>query len=184
MGNTLLILALLFSVFLIGCTSFMSAPAPEIESRDFSNQTIAEHAESAPAGAPAMKEFLFSTSKALGEGAAMDQGAFATAVPSASVAPEAGDGDSSLQLAQRRVISTASISIEVKEVQIASVEVRRIAENLGGFVEHLSSSGGPSSQQANITIRVPQDRFFTAAERLMALETRTETPILPKPSFS
>ncbi len=37
----------------------------------------------------------------------------------------------------------------MKEVQIASVEVRRIAENLGGFVEHLSSSGGASSQQAN-----------------------------------
>ena len=57
----------------------------------------------------------------------------------------------------------------MEEVQVASVEVRRIAENLGGFVEHLSSSGGADSQQANITIRVPQDRFFTAVERLMAL---------------
>ena len=39
MGKTLLILGLLISVFLIGCTSFTSAPASEIESREFGIQS-------------------------------------------------------------------------------------------------------------------------------------------------
>ncbi len=134
-----------------------------------------------------MDEFISPQSKSFADDANMERGAFSmepspfaqatpapmAVAPSPSVAPGeepgTGGGESSLQLAQRRVISTASITIEVEEVQVASVEVRRIAENLGGFVEHLSSSGGASSQRASITIRVPQDRFFTAVERLMAL---------------
>ena len=64
----------------------------------------------------------------------------------------------------------------MEEVQVASAEVRAIAEGLGGFIEHLSSSGRAASQQANITIRVPQDRFSTAVERLMALgEVQNQT---------
>jgi len=193
MTKTLLFLGLLLSVFLIGCGSFTSAPAPEIESRVFSNQISeglagegfsldAPAVAPAPLGAPQMDEFIPPQSKSFGDDANTDRGAFAQAAPATADAPSpsagpgkepgTGGGESSLQLAQRRVISTASITIEVEEVQVASVEVRRIAENLGGFVEHLSSSGGSggaSSQRASITIRVPQDRFFTAVERLMAL---------------
>ena len=158
MSKTLLILALLLSIFLIGCSSFTSAPASETESLEFGIQSVEQ---AVVAGAPQMDESISSQSKA-----------FAQAAPTPSALaepPGSGGGNTNLQLAQRRVISTASISIAVEEVQVATVEVRRIAENLGGFVEHLSSSGGASSQQANITIRVPQDRFFTAVERLMAL---------------
>ena len=163
MSKTLLILALLLSVILIGCGSFTSAPASEIESREFGIQSIEQAEEgfspAAPAAAPQMDEFISSQSKA-----------FAQATPApAAAAPGAVGGDTSLQLAQRMVISTASISIEVEEVQVASAEVRGIAESLGGFVEQLSSSGRNSSQQANITIRVPQGRFSTAVERLMGL---------------
>ena len=64
----------------------------------------------------------------------------------------------------------------MEKVQVASAEVRGIAESLGGFVEQLSSSGRASSQQANITIRVPQGRFSTAVDRLMALgEVQSQT---------
>ena len=166
MGKTLLILGLLLSVFLIGCASFSSAPASEIESDGFSNQTTL--GLEGPAGAPApaaapMEEFLSSQSKSFGDDANIERGAIA------AEAPVSGGGDSSLQLAQRQVISTASISIEVEEVQVASAEVKGIAEGLGGFVEQLSSSGRAGSQQANITIRVPQGRFSTAVERLMGL---------------
>jgi len=114
---------------------------------------------------PGLDRAITSESKAFG----MSPAPLATAVP----APAEGSGSSGpttpLQTAQRQVISTASISIEVKEVQVASAEVRRIADSLGGFVERLSSSGGANSQQANITIRVPQDQFFTAVERLKNL---------------
>ena len=179
MSKTLLILALLLSVFLIGC-SFTSAPASEIESRGFSTLSDAEQAgeafgpaggagAAAPAEAPLMEGFISSQSKSFGDDANMERAAFATPAPSASAAPVSGGGDSILQLAQRRVISTASISIEVEKVPVASAEVRAIAESLGGFVEQLSSSGRADSQQANITIRVPQGRFSTAIERLMAL---------------
>ena len=68
-------------------------------------------------------------------------------------------GETLLQAAQRKVISTASVSLEVEEVQEAMGRVRAIAEGVGGFVEHLTSGGGPLRQRATITIRVPQTEF-------------------------
>lgn len=80
-----------------------------------------------------------------------------------------------LQVTGRRVIANASVSIEVELVQQAVSEVRGIAEGLGGFIEQLSSSGGDDTQRANITIRVPEDQFFTTLERIKALgQVRSE----------
>jgi hypothetical protein len=97
----------------------------------------------------------------------------ATSAPGARFAPQAaGDGrvsSSALEIAQRKVISTASISIEVELVPAAITEVRVIAENLGGFVEHLDSSGGPERQRASMTVRVPQGQFDPALKRIEAL---------------
>ena len=76
---------------------------------------------------------------------------------------------SQLETVQRQVISTAFISIEVEVVQAAVTQVRGIAEGLGGFVEQLSSSGSADRQQATMTIRVPQEQFFTAMDRIQAL---------------
>lgn len=67
---------------------------------------------------------------------------------------------------QRDVISTASLSIEVDAVAEAVVSVRMIAEANGGFVETLSTSGVGFRQDANVTIRVPRDRFDAAVEQL------------------
>ena len=74
-----------------------------------------------------------------------------------------------LDVAQRQVISQASVSMEVDEVPAAVAQVRAIAESLGGFVGQLSSSGGPERQQSTMTIRVPQAEFFTALERIKSL---------------
>ena len=74
-----------------------------------------------------------------------------------------------LDVAQRQVISQASVSIEVDEVPAAVAQVRAIAESLGGFVGQLSSSGGPEHQQSTMTIRVPQADFFTALEHIKSL---------------
>lgn len=74
-----------------------------------------------------------------------------------------------LQAADRMVISTGSISLEVAFVQPAIGQIRAIAEGLGGFVEQLSSSGNAERQNANITVRVPQQDFYAAVERIQAL---------------
>ena len=74
-----------------------------------------------------------------------------------------------LDTVQRQVISQASLSIEVEEVEAAVNQVRATAESLGGFVEQLSSTGGPEHQQSFMTIRVPQPEFFTAREHIKAL---------------
>ncbi len=74
-----------------------------------------------------------------------------------------------LETAQRKVISVASITVQVDVVKVAIAEVRAIAVSLGGFVEQLSSSGGPERQRATMTIRVPQGQFTPAVERIEAL---------------
>ncbi len=46
-----------------------------------------------------------------------------------------------LGTAQRKVISTASLFLEVEFVEAATAQVRDIADSLGGFVENLNISG-------------------------------------------
>ena len=74
-----------------------------------------------------------------------------------------------LQIAERKVITTGSIALEVEDVESAITDVLAIAEGLGGFVEQLSSSGEGDRQRATMTIRVPQDQFFSALERIEPL---------------
>ncbi|MEE9199025.1 MAG: DUF4349 domain-containing protein [Dehalococcoidia bacterium] len=119
--------------------------------------------------------------------AASDLGALvqttSTPAPFPTLAPalarEAQGADSALtalEAAQRQVISTASVSVEVEGVQAAVTQVRAIAEGLGGFVERLSSSGDDDRQQATITVRVPQEQFFAALEEIQNLgEVRSQS---------
>ena len=181
MTKFLVLLGVLVSVFLFACAS-RAAVSTATESVAVQSGGGAAGAREdsfgiGASGMPGPEAAITAESKTFG----LSPGAFATPAPAATRAPAAmaapaladdsgADGPRTpLQTAQRQVISTASISIEVAEVQFASVEVRRIAESLGGFVEQLSISGGSNSQQANITIRVPQDEFFTAVERLKNL---------------
>ncbi|MCS7207566.1 MAG: DUF4349 domain-containing protein [Dehalococcoidia bacterium] len=76
-----------------------------------------------------------------------------------------------LETAQRQVILTASMSLEVSSVERAVAEARAIAEGLGGFVQQLSLTGGKDNPQATLTLRVPQEQVFTALERLRGLGT-------------
>ncbi len=46
---------------------------------------------------------------------------------------------------------------------------RAVAESLGGFVEHLSSSGGSETPRADLTIRIPQTGFSDALEHIESL---------------
>ena len=69
----------------------------------------------------------------------------------------------------RQIISQGSMSVEVPDVASAAARVRAIAEGAGGFVEQLSSSGIDEFQQSTMTIRVPQDAFFSVFEQIKAL---------------
>jgi len=77
-------------------------------------------------------------------------------------------GASTLATIQRQIISQGSMSVEVPDVAAASSRVRAIAEGAGGFVEQLSSSGVDEFQQSTMTVRVPQDEFFSVFEQIKA----------------
>ena len=84
--------------------------------------------------------------------------------------PNASGASSVLfQAAGRNIVSNASVVIEVENVRPAMAQLRAIAEGLGGFVEQLSTSGGPEPRQGNATVRVPGADVFTALERIEAL---------------
>lgn len=78
-------------------------------------------------------------------------------------------GARTLATIQRQIISQGSVSVEVPDVATASARVRAIAEGVGGFVEQLSSSGVDEFQQSTLTVRVPQDEFFSIFEEIKAL---------------
>ncbi len=71
--------------------------------------------------------------------------------------------------ADRQVIQTASVALEVRAVDSAAQQIRAIAESLGGTVQQLASSGKLEERRATITVRVPQAGFFNAMERIAAL---------------
>ena len=45
---------------------------------------------------------------------------------------------------ERQIISQASLDVEVSDVSAATTQLRGLVESLGGFIEHVSTSGGPN----------------------------------------
>jgi len=81
-----------------------------------------------------------------------------------------GSGPSIISAADgRQIISQGSMSVQVQDVPIASAQVRAIAEGAGGFVEQLSSFGVDEFKETTMSIRVPQDEFFSVFEQIKAL---------------
>jgi len=71
----------------------------------------------------------------------------------------------------KQVISQASVSLEVNTVSTALSQVETMVQNLGGSVDSMSSNGEQNQEQATVTIRVPQDQFLTALDKLQSLGT-------------
>ena len=124
----------------------------------------------------------FATGEAGGEDSVTTQSpSFAIGAPAAAAvaprapSPEAFDdagsfgGSGDLQFADRKIISTGSISVEVEGVQEAVDRVKVVAENFGGFVERLSSFGNDDRQSASMTVRVPQAQFEAALDQIRLL---------------
>ena len=171
MGRSLIFIAILSAALLLACGSPSSPQSTDAETVEFSKDSRigVGFADSGSVIEPAVASSplgVFQGLDALTEESNLAE----PAAPDAKIR-RAGDGDASstLQTTQRRIISNASVSIEVETVEAAIDRARSIMEGLGGFVEHLSSFGSDENQQANMTLRVPQDQFFTAVDRIEEL---------------
>ena len=87
---------------------------------------------------------------------------------SATVEIEGGQS-TTVEIADRQIISQASLSVEVEDVVGAVAQVRTIAETRGGFISKLSTTGTPGRQRSDLTVRVPQGEFFDTLESIKRL---------------
>ncbi|MDE2837115.1 MAG: DUF4349 domain-containing protein [Chloroflexota bacterium] len=90
----------------------------------------------------------------------------ASAVP----APAQSSGGSPQGLVgERQIISQASLDLQVSDVNAATVQLRGLVQSFGGFIEHVSMSGGPNPEHGSAVVRVPSDRFLDALESIERL---------------
>jgi hypothetical protein len=104
--------------------------------------------------------------------AAQDNGAGDEAVPPAAPDDRGGESQASgapfADLAARMIVKTGEITLEVDNVGAAVGEVRAMAVAVGGYVG--GSSAGAEDDAANLTLRIPADRFEDALGRLRAMD--------------
>lgn len=94
----------------------------------------------------------------------------ATETASAVPAPAQSSSGSPQGLADdRQIISQASLDLEVSDVNAAAVQLRGLVQSLGGFIEHVSTSGGPNPEHGSAVVRVPSDRFLDALDSIERL---------------
>lgn len=93
-----------------------------------------------------------------GEAPAEDEGGFS------------GDGGPVAfeDLANRQIIKTGEVTIEVETVSSAVGAIRAMALQLGGYVG--GSQAGGSDDAATLTLRIPAGRFDDALERIHAMD--------------
>ncbi len=70
---------------------------------------------------------------------------------------------------ERQIISQASLDLEVSDVNAAATQLRGLVESFGGFIEHVSTSGGPNPEHGSAVVRVPGDRFLEALDSIERL---------------
>jgi hypothetical protein len=107
-----------------------------------------------------------------GPQAAQDGGTGDGAVPPAAPDQRGQGGQPSgapfADLADRKIIKTGEVSLEVANVGVAVGEVRAMAVAVGGYVG--GSNAGARDERATLTLRIPADRFEDALERLRAMD--------------
>ncbi len=73
------------------------------------------------------------------------------------------------EIADRQIISQASLSVEVEDVAGSVAQVRTIAETRGGFISQVATTGTPGRQRSDLVVRVPQGEFFDTLESIKRL---------------
>ncbi|MEI7769140.1 MAG: DUF4349 domain-containing protein [Chloroflexales bacterium] len=74
----------------------------------------------------------------------------------------ARDAPASQPAAQRMVIKTATVSLQVDRVSDAEASVRARVDQLGGYVVSVQTNGSGDDQTSTIVFRVPSERFGAA----------------------
>ena len=70
---------------------------------------------------------------------------------------------------ERQIVSQASLTVEVRNVNAATTQLRGLVESTGGFIEHISTSGGPNPEFGSAVVRVPGERFVETLDRIEGL---------------
>jgi hypothetical protein len=83
-------------------------------------------------------------------------------LPAASAAGNVSDAVA--QSAQRQIVKTGEVTIEVSNVPTAAGKIRALAVSLGGYVG--DSQAGTGGDAATLTLRIPADRFDDALAEL------------------
>ena len=78
------------------------------------------------------------------------------------------EGGESADIANRRIIKTGEVTIEVTDIAASLGRVRALAVELGGYVG--GSFLGARDDYATLTLRIPADRFDDALTRLRAFD--------------
>ncbi|MEV4636232.1 DUF4349 domain-containing protein [Actinoplanes sp. NPDC049548] len=102
-----------------------------------------------------------------GPAAAQDNAAEAPQAQGKDTAAKAPD----LGVEKRSIIYTGSITVRVKDVNIAAAQVTGIVTGAGGFIggDKRSSSGNTGPSDATLTLRVPADKFHSVVDQLAGL---------------
>lgn len=126
--------------------------------------TACAGAAGTPASAPAAEMAMATAAPAATEAPAMEAGGAAGG--SAIEQAPAGGTDASTApqqpAAQRLVIKNASVAVEVDDVAAAESALRARAEQLGGYVVSVQTSGSDEYLASTISFRVPAQRFEEA----------------------
>jgi hypothetical protein len=81
-------------------------------------------------------------------------------------------GGNSTSDADRKIVRTGNISLEVTDIGKTLDEVVKVASDLGGYVVSSNRQGNDENTSGRISIRIPSDRFDEALGRLRTLAVK------------
>lgn len=116
---------------------------------------------------------LILTAGCLGAQKSIDQEKPQPSKPDLSIQDKgtAGYAEKTVTTPDRKIISTASLTMEVKSVQAAFNEITKIAQASQGFISSSSAYDAGGRKNGQIAIRIPQANFYSAIEQIEALGT-------------
>ena len=74
--------------------------------------------------------------------------------------------------AERKIIRTGHITLEVEDVDGTTGQIAQVADELGGYVVSSNKREGRTKTYGSVTIRVPADRFGEAFDRFRQLAVK------------
>lgn len=76
-----------------------------------------------------------------------------------------------VNILDRKIVSTASLTMEVKNVQTAFDEITKIVQASGGYISSSSTYDSGGRKTGDMTTRVPQKNFYSTIEQIETLGT-------------